>query len=505
MPIVLITSPPHGMGQALAKNLAVKTGWPIYSRDQIVEEAHKQGIKLSRLETSIIKSPIISEKLAWEKELYLSFVVDTLCKKIKDKNLIYSGRSGHFLFSGVPNILRVGLGVPMELRIDNASKNLGLSSEKAMDYLKSLDADIEKWVHYIHREQVNDFSQYDLYLNLENLSLNNASELLTKTTELEDFQLSDKSMDRLENLHLAARATLHLARNKETAGLNLGVRAQNKAITVTYMPRQEAAATSISHALQDFEGCEDNMCTMAETNILYIQENFDSKPDNLGHVTQLAKRWGAAIELLRLIPKEEADEAMNEDIRPAPLSANQKNDSNYNGGVEDDGPQINMNDGGLSETLEELIAMGRSAGGYTVAGGSREVINTVKENNNYSLVIMGDLFSSKGPQASTRLTRELGLTLHDKLRTSVIDISELKSQYFFGKMQAFQLLVCTLITICIFGMVFTNQKPILNIIGGDLHEQYKWVSAFGIAIFVPFIAFIYGSVSGLILKLINID
>jgi cytidylate kinase len=500
MPIVLITSPPHGLGQILAQNLADKTGWPLYSREQLVEEAHAQGIKLSRLEASIIKSPIISEKLAWEKELYLSFVIDTLLKRISNGNLVYSGRSGHFLFSGVPHVLRVGLGIPMELRIDNVSKQLGLSSEKAMDYLKSLDSDIEKWIRYIHREKANDPSHYDLFLNIGNLSLANASELLSKTAELANFQLSDKSVSQLEDLHMAARARLHLARNKETAGLNLGVRARNKVVTVTYMPRQRAAAASISMALQDLEECRENMCTMAETNILYLQENFDPKTNNFSQVTQLAKRWGAAIELLRLVPKEEVDKSLQEDIRPEPLSPNHKD-----GGVEDDGPQINTDDGGLSEALEELVAMGRSAGGYTVAGAGREIINTVKENNNYSLVILGDLFLSKGAQASTRLTRELGLTLHDKLRTPVINISELESQYLFGKAQAFKLLMFTLLVIGIYSLVFSFQKPIMNVLGGDLHEQWKWAAAFGVAFFVPFIAYIYGTVSGLILKIINID
>ncbi|MBW1812986.1 MAG: cytidylate kinase family protein, partial [Deltaproteobacteria bacterium] len=184
MPIVLITSPPHGMGHTLAENLADKTGWPIYSREQLAEEAHTQGIKLGRLETSIIKSPIISEKLAREKELYLSFVTDTICGKMENNNLIYSGRSVHFLFSGVSHILRVGLGVPMEIRITNASKQLGLSLEKAMDYIKSIDADVEKWVNYVHREKANDPSYYDLFLNIGTLSLSNATELLKTTAEL---------------------------------------------------------------------------------------------------------------------------------------------------------------------------------------------------------------------------------------------------------------------------------------------------------------------------------
>ncbi|MBW1846705.1 MAG: cytidylate kinase family protein [Deltaproteobacteria bacterium] len=504
MPIVLITSPPHGMGHTLAENLADKTGWPIYSREQLAEEAHTQGIKLGRLETSIIKSPIISEKLAREKELYLSFVTDTICGKMENNNLIYSGRSVHFLFSGVSHILRVGLGVPMEIRITNASKQLGLSLEKAMDYIKSIDADVEKWVNYVHREKANDPSYYDLFLNIGTLSLSNATELLKTTAELPDFQLTDKSLERLEDLHLAARARLHLARNKETAGLNLGVRARNKVVTVTYMPRQEAAAESISQALQNLEDCMENQCTMAETNILFIQEHFNPKTDDFHRVTQLAKRWGAAVELLRLIPKKGTDETPQEDIRPEPLSANHKDSVTYTGGVEDDGPEINT-DNGLSETLEELVSMGRSAGGYTVAGAGREVINTVKENNNYSLVILGDLFLSKGSQTSTRLTRELGLTLHDKLRAPVININELQSKFLFGKAQALKLLLFSLIALCVYGLVFTFQKPILNVLGGDLHEQWKWLAAAGVVVFVPFIAYTYGTISGLILKLIDID
>jgi len=386
MPIVLITSPPpHCLGSELAQTLADNTGWPQYSREQLVEEAHAQGIKLSRLETSIIKSPIISEQLAREKELYLSFVTDMLCGKIKNKNLIYSGRSGHLLFPGVRNILRVGLGVPMERRIKNASKILGLPFEKTEDYLTYLDEDIEKWNHYVHREQASDRLNYALFLNLENLSLANASVLLHKTAEFTDFQLSDNNLNQLEDLHLAARARLHLARNKETAGLNLGIRARDKVVTVTYMPRQESAATSISQALNSLEGCRENLCTMAETNILYIQEQFHSKTDDLGQVTQLAKRWGAAVELIRLIPEEEAAGTLKENTTPAPLSANGRSDSTYTGGVEDDGPEINTDDGGLSETLEALVAMGRSAGGYTVAGAGREIINAVKENNNTPL------------------------------------------------------------------------------------------------------------------------
>jgi len=501
MSIVLISAPAHSMIRVLAKEMADKTGWPVYSRDQIAEEAHAQGIKLSRLEASIIKSPIMSEKLAWEKEIYLSFVTDVLFRKCKDHNLIYTGRAAHLLFPGVPNILRVGINVPMETRADIAAKQLNLSPEKTLDYLTSLDADVKKWVHFVHRTDLNDTSSYDLQLNLKHLSLANASDLLMQTAELPEFSLSDESVSHLEDLHLAARATLKLALNNETSSLNLGVRSSGGVVTVTYMPRQKKVAESISRVLGSLEECKEHVCTMAETNILYLSEQFDPKTENFRQITQLAKRWGAAIELIRLIPKKDGIPLFQEVAGPEPRTE----PGTYTGGVEDDGPEVNTDDGGLHITLEELVATGRSAGGVTIAGGQREVIEVVRDTDNYSLVILDDLFTSKGPQASTRLTRELGLAIHNRLKTPVIKIDELKSSFLFGTKQAAKLLMFSLLVVCIYGLVFMNQLPIMNFLGGELHEHWKWAGSVMVFLFVPLVAYTYGTVTGLILKLVNID
>ena len=501
MPIVLITCPAHSMTHVLAEKLAEETGWPLYSRAELVEEAHAQGIKLSRLEASIIKTPMVSEKLAWEKEIYLSFVTDVLYRKIKDNNLIYTGRAAHLLFPGVKNILRAGISVPMETRVEVVAKELNLSSGRALDYLKSLDADIMKWVHYAHRADLRDTSNYDLLLNLEHISLANASNLLVRTAELPEFRLTNESTSHLEDLHLAARATLHLAFSKETSNLNLGVRASGKVVTVTYMPRQKKVAESISQVLGTLDECKGSVCTMAETNILYFSEKFDHKSETFNQITQLAKRWGAAIELIRLRPPTEGIPFLQEAAGPEPRNESQA----YTGGVEDDGPEVETDDGGLGAALEELVAMGRSAGGYSIAGGQHEVIDGLRDSDNYSLIILDDLFQAKGPQASTRLTRELGLAIHERLKTPVIRIDELQAQFLFGKKQAFKLLMFILAALVIYGVVFTSQEPILNFLGGAIHEHWKWAAAAAVVLFVPTVAYIYGTISGLILKLVDID
>ncbi len=502
MPIVLISSSPHGWGGELARNLAQKTGWPTYSRDQVVEKAHETGIKLSRLETSIIKAPVISEKLAREKNLYLALVTKILCETATDGNLIYSGRAGHLLLPGVPGFLRVGLGSTFEMRIERAMKQLNLPQEKAREYLEKLDEDIKKWIHYVHQEAPPSPLSYDLFLNLQHMSFQNASSILYETAVLQDFQLTVENCNKMDDKCLAAKATIHLAKQPETSGMNLNVRANDGAVTVTYMPRQEISAESISQALDGLSGCRESICTMAETNILWIQESFDPKEENFDQVTQLAKRWGAAVELLRLDPE-------GEDKPPIPvIKTDQGTGLSFKtdtGGVEDDDTDTVYDDKGLSPTVEELIAIGRSAGGFSVSGASREVIDAVKDNNNYSLIVLGNLFLSKGIETSTRLTRELGLDLKDKLKAPVIASEDLRSQFLFGKTQAFKLIGFAMATVLIYWLVFTFQKPILNVMGGELHSKYKWMASIGVALFIPIVAYVYSRVTGLVLKLIDID
>jgi cytidylate kinase len=502
MPIVLISSSPQGLGPELAESLAGKTGWPLYSREQVVEKAHESGIKLSRLEASIIKSPVITEKLARERDLYLALVTKTIYETAIDGNLIYHGRAGHLLLPGIRGLLRVGLGSRLEIRIERAMKQLNLPEEKAGEYIAKLDKDIAKWVHYVHRETSENPMAYDLFINLEHMSLENASSILYETALLQDFKLTEESRNELDNKCLAANAKIQLAKDPGTSGMDLGVRAINGVVTITYMPRQEVSADSISRALQGLKGCHEIICTMAETNILWIQESFAPDGKDFDEVTQLAKRWAAAIELLRL---DSDGESASRPSLKVTYEADNLSSQIDTGGVEDDDTEGLHDDKGLSRTVEKLIAIGRSAGGFSISGASREVIDAVKDNNTYSLIILGNLFLAKGHQTSTRLSREMGLDLKEKLKAQVIMSKELHSRFLFGKNQAFKLFGFAMATVLIYLLVFTFQEPILNVLGGDLHTRYKWLASAGVALFVPLVAYVYSTVTGLILKIVGID
>jgi len=115
------------------------------------------------------------------------------------------------------------------------------------------------------------------------------------------------------------------------------------------------------------------------------------------------------------------------------------------------------------------------------------------------------MFMSKGHSTRTRQTRELALSIRDRLKAPVITSDELKSHFLFGKRQAATLLGYLALTILIYLLVFTNQKPVLDFLGGPLHQDFKVVAAVAVALFSPLLAYVFGTVSGLALKIINVD
>ena len=506
MAIVMISSIYQDERETLAQALARKTNWPVLRREEMLDRARELGVKIGRLEISVIKTPGLSEKLAREKEIYLALLTATLCEKSRQGNLIYVGRAGHLLLPGVSHRLRVGLTVPQEVRIKKAAQALNLTPDKAENYLDQLNEDVKKWIHYVHHVDGRDPKYFDVFFNLETMGLSNVVGMLCAMAQLPDFQPTPASTKLLDDRYLLSQAKLRLAMDERTHHADLQVQADNGMLTVTYPPHQDDVSGKIPDVLGDLDGCREIQCTMAATNILWVQEHFEPKSDGFRQMMRLAQRWGAAVELLRLVP---SGGPMGDQTAliagPENGYGPQSCAADYNGGIEDDGPVTTVDDGGMNRTQEELIDQGRYGGRYSVCGGYEKILERVQGNGQYALVVVGDMFLSKGHSTRTRQTRELAMSIRDRLKAPVITTDELKSRFLFGKRQAVTLIGFLAMVILIYGLVFLNQQEVLNFISGSAHAKYKWLGSALVVVFVPALAYIYGTVAELALKIINID
>ena len=498
MPIVFVCSSPFGGGERLAKRLAEKLGYAYLSREDIVARANEAGIPVGKLEVAMVRKPAVQERLARLKDHYLAVATATICEKAAADNLVYFGRAGHLLLPGVSHILRVRVIPEHDQRIETAMQRTKLSREKAERFLRDIDSDIRSWVHFVHGADMDDLKRYDFVVNLEKISADNAATALCSIAELPDFMPTPASRTALGDRWLQARARIRLALDERTADADVTVRSAGGALTITYTPHQAPIAPLIPEVLADLPGCREIRCTVAATNILWIQETFDTRSKTYEQVNELARRWGAAVELVRYRPG--ADEGELEGAPPsAPLRS-------VVGGVEDDVDEtLTPDDRSFQGAIEALIGSGRSGGALTVSGGADRLLAAISPDIRYSLVVVGDLYLGRQPAARTRLTRELGSFVSGRMRTPCIATAELGEKLHFGLSEAAKLTAAIVVVAAVYGLVFRYQIPLLDVLGGAYHQQHPWAAPAVVAAVAPLVAWLYGSIASSLLKVIRLE
>ena len=502
MALIIISSSSAALRKEVSESLARKLGYACLSREELVDQATAAGIPVGKLEMSVIKGPAQTERLARLKERYLAYITSGLCEQAGEGNLVYHGRGGHLLLPNVSHIFRVHLVPNQEQEIHGKMQQLRLDHPKAEKYIQQVNQDIEKWVHLIHGQDLHDPRQYDLILNLDHMSLANASTALCSLAELPDFRPTPASLKAMENYCLASRARMMLSLDHRTAESDFTVSANDGVVTVTYMPRQTQGAPFITEVLADLPGVKEILATMADSNVLWIQERYDSRSETFTQLNQVAQRWGAAIELLRFLPSEEVGVETVEEVPAAPNPTVSKKE--YTGGIEDDLPELPVvEDGGLGQTLEELVRQGRSGGSRLLQGNFQTLSSAISRNVNYSLVVIGDLFLTKSKAAQTRMLRDLKVFLSERIRVPVISSDELQEKYFVGGKQWIQFMVFMALIVGSFWGVFSHQDAIITFLQD--YKGSKLLSAVAIGLFAPIFAYFYGTIAHLFLKMIKFD
>ena len=503
MPIIFVCSVPFSGGERLAKILAQKLGYAYLSREDVVARANEAGIPVGKLEVAMVKKPAVQERMARLKDRYLAVATATICEQGQEENLVYYGRAGHHLLPGVSHVMRVHVLPEHGQRIENVMARLKLSREKTEKFLQDIDGDIRAWVRFVHGIDMDDARKYDFVLNLERMSLDNAASALCSMAEMPDFRATPASRLAFQDRLLQAQARIRLALDEQMGEADLTVRANLGVVTITYVPRQAHLAARIPALLQDLPGCREIRCTMASTNILWVQEDFEADSEAFRQVNELARRWGAAVELLQYrCEGEEADGGNAPSDVPASPAV-----KGYTGGVEDDVPEAptSLRDKPFHDTLVALVREGRSGGGQTICGTREKLLSAINPTIKYSLIAVGGLFLQRPPGPRTRMTRELSDFLARRLKAPVVSTQELGEQLRLGPKQWLQFGSALALVVAGYVFMFTHQDQVVNILGGAYHKEHPWAAPVAVAVVAPLVAGIYGLVAGLLLKAVRME
>jgi hypothetical protein len=498
----------EGLRRELAQNLAGKLGCRHASREELVEKATAAGIPVGKLEVAVLKQSTPRERLARLKSRYLAFVTASLCDLAgQNDDLVYHGRAGNLLLSGVSHVFRVRVLTDGERQIQQTMARLNLDADKARQYQDRLRQDVGRWVHYVHGAEMGDMGRYDLVLNLGHMSLESASAAICSMAQMPDFRPTPASLRVLDDLCLAARARDILGGDERTAALDLGVSAQQGRVTVTYMPASASKAAEIDAALAALKGAREVVCTMAVSNLMWLSETFDPDSPIFEQVADLAQRWGAAVDLVQLLPADADHPCPPEGSSEAQLGlVCLPKDQDPTGGVADDVEERPLlADQGLTAAAERLIGLRLFGGSRTMRGTGQEVVAAIKAAPRYSLVVVGEVFASRPAAVQMRLRRELSGFITESANLPVIAQQDLQAKYLFGAKQKSRLALFALLTVVIYGVVFLFEGPIVTFFGAPEGTAMRVLSTAVMVCFVPLVAYLYGGATGSLFKWLRFE
>jgi hypothetical protein len=104
----------------------------------------------------------------------------------------------------------------MEFRILAAREQLKCGREEASDYIEKVDKKRQKWARSLYGVDWDEPSLYDVVLNLDRVTIDNACLAIARMVDLGDFQVTPASHKAQEDLLLGSAVWIALAKDDRT-------------------------------------------------------------------------------------------------------------------------------------------------------------------------------------------------------------------------------------------------------------------------------------------------
>jgi cytidylate kinase len=204
MPIITISRGSYSKGKAVAEAVAQRLGYECLSRDILLEASEEFNVPEIRLIRAIHDAPGILDRLSHKKERYVAYVQTALLKHLRRDNIVYHGLAGHFFVDEIHHVLKVRIIADMEERVKLEMGRVGVSESEALHLLEQDDGERRKWSQYLYGVDTSEPSLYDLLIHIHKVTVDDATDIICRTSGLEHFQATPESKQEVEDLLLTA-------------------------------------------------------------------------------------------------------------------------------------------------------------------------------------------------------------------------------------------------------------------------------------------------------------
>lgn len=234
MAIITISRGTYAGGESIAALLSARLGYQTVSRELLYEKVKEwYSFDIDTIAELLEQAPTsrvpniadrknrlsIGER---RRQIFLA-VQATLCELLRKDNVVYHGYAGHLLLPGIPHVLRARLIAPRSKRVEMEMAREGLTRAEASKKIDQVDSERARWTTAFFGVNWGDPLLFDIVINLEVMSLEEACELLIAAVQLPHFRTTEESQKKMDDLALASRVAARLNTSPATSGLALDV------------------------------------------------------------------------------------------------------------------------------------------------------------------------------------------------------------------------------------------------------------------------------------------
>ncbi|MGC8491855.1 MAG: cytidylate kinase family protein [Syntrophobacteraceae bacterium] len=183
MAVITVFREPGTLGKEVAARVAGRLGFTLVDRAKLVQLCAEVDLDESRLlsvEEAISKR---SAEIDSETEGYARLIQDLIAEQAEEQDLVILERGAQGLFHDRPGTLHLRFVAPRKFRILQVSGRERVSERKALQSIRTLEAQRTRYLRLLYHLNADDPSLYDLTLRMDRLSVEQALELIVTAVE----------------------------------------------------------------------------------------------------------------------------------------------------------------------------------------------------------------------------------------------------------------------------------------------------------------------------------
>ena len=203
---------------------------------------------------ALLIPPSLWDRFRHERRRYLVFVQAALCEKARKDCIIYHGNAGQLLLQGISHVLCIRLIASMSFRIQNIMEQRQMSRDEANRFIQNADRQRRDWTRSLYGKDWLDPNLYDLTINLKNMSVDGAANVVAAAARHEEFQPTEESLQAMANLLVASRVRAALVADEKTTSVDVGVKVEDGVVQLKGNVRPGSMVESITRVIGEVEG-----------------------------------------------------------------------------------------------------------------------------------------------------------------------------------------------------------------------------------------------------------